>query len=197
MGTGRSGGLRKVTRRAVRAQVAAAAAELFAEQGFENTTVDQIAAAVGMSPRSVFRYFATKEDMVVGELIQLGEQLTAVLRERPADEPVWTALRIALGVCVAELEGEGGLQRATMLATTPALRIAMLTKQRAWEDLLVPEVTRRLGKKVKRPELVGHAIVASALACLDVAATEWVRGEGAESLDALFSTALDAIRAPR
>ena len=85
-------GLREATRRAVRAQIAVAAVELFAEQGFEQTTVDQIAADVGMSQRSVFRYFATKEDMVVGELIEEGHRAADALRARPSDEPPWTEI---------------------------------------------------------------------------------------------------------
>ncbi|MGH1551779.1 TetR family transcriptional regulator [Streptomyces sp. L7] len=80
----------------MRAEIADAAMALFMERGFEETTVEQVAAAVGMSGRSVFRYcYATKEDMVVGSMEQVGHELAAALRARPADEPVWEALRRA------------------------------------------------------------------------------------------------------
>jgi AcrR family transcriptional regulator len=82
-------GLREITRRAVRAQIADTAMALFVAHGFEQTTVDQIAAAVGISTRSVFRYFATKEDMVVGHLNEIGDKradatvpIPALLRRR-------------------------------------------------------------------------------------------------------------------
>ncbi|MDT7674541.1 MAG: hypothetical protein QOD82_2443, partial [Pseudonocardiales bacterium] len=58
------GGLREVTRRAVQAEIASTAMELFVRQGLNETTIDQVAASVGLSGRSVFRYFATKEVMV-------------------------------------------------------------------------------------------------------------------------------------
>ena len=75
-----------MTRRAVRTQIAEAAMALFVAEGFDETTVDQIASAVGISSRSVFRYFATKEDMVVGHLDEIGERLAAALEARPRDE---------------------------------------------------------------------------------------------------------------
>lgn len=115
--------------------------ELFVDQGFEKTTVDQIAAVVGMSTRSVFLYFATREDMVAGNLMGLGHDVAEALEDRPANEPPWTALRHALQVCVDSLEGaEAGLRTATMSAGTPALRTAMLSKHAQWERLLVPQV---------------------------------------------------------
>src|SRR5579862_1691044 len=90
------GGVREVARRAVQAEIAGKAMELFLEQGFDRTTIDQVAAAVGMSGRSVFRYFATKEDMVLGDMLEIGRDLAAALEARPAEEPAWEALRRAL-----------------------------------------------------------------------------------------------------
>ena len=186
-------GLREATRRAVRAQIAAAAVELFIEQGFEQTTVDQIAAAVGMSQRSVFRYFATKEDMVVGELIEEGHRAADALRARPSDESPWTALRRSLDGCVESLMTEPGLRRARMFASTPALRIALTQKHLQWVELLLPEMTRRLGE-TDRPRLVAGSILTATLSGLEVAGEEWVRLDGQESLAALFDAALQAIR---
>src|SRR5690348_6370193 len=105
-GKAEPGGLRDVTRRAVRAEIAAKAMDLFLEQGFEETTVNQVAAAVGMSSRSVFRYFDSKEEMVIGELVDLGHEVAAALEGRPDDEDPWIALRHALQVCVDSLEGQ-------------------------------------------------------------------------------------------
>lgn len=58
----------------MRAEIAAVAVRLFQEQGFEKTTVDQIAAEAGLSRTSFFRYFATKEDVVLGHLEELGRR---------------------------------------------------------------------------------------------------------------------------
>ena len=61
-------GLRDRTRLAVRDQIARAATALFVSQGFDRTTIDEVAAAAGLSRRSFFRYFETKEDVVLSDL---------------------------------------------------------------------------------------------------------------------------------
>ncbi|MCZ4604978.1 TetR/AcrR family transcriptional regulator [Streptomyces sp. Lzd4kr] len=189
------GGMRDVARRAVRAEIAAKAMELFLEQGFEETTVNQIATAVGMSGRSLFRYFDTKEDMVIGALVELGHDVATALEERPADEEPWSALRHALEVCVETLEGdEVGLRRAKMLADTPSLRTAMLDKQLRWQRMLVPHVEQRLRVSGQPQSLQARALVSAALGCLDVAATVWTEVEGERPLTNLVDDAFAAVR---
>lgn len=192
----RRSGLREATRRAVRAEIADAAMALFMERGFEETTVEQVAAAVGMSGRSVFRYFATKEDMVVGSMEQVGHELAAALRARPADEPVWEALRRAFDEPLRALEDDGGLAlaRTTLLATTPSLRAAQQHKHAEWNALLAPAVVDRLTGPAATREYQAHAIVAAALACMDVAVEQWTASKGTQPLDALLDTAIAAVR---
>ncbi|MFI9386391.1 TetR/AcrR family transcriptional regulator [Kutzneria sp. NPDC052558] len=189
----RGAGLRETTRRAVRSQIAAAAVDLFVEHGFEQTTVDQIATAVGMSQRSVFRYFATKEDMAVDGLVERGPEVLAALRARPDTEPPHVALRQALNLCLG-LRADTDLRRARLFAETPALRLAIMRKHLQWTELLLPEMTRRLAGAA-RPELTADAIIAATLSCLDVATAEWVRREGVESFADLFDAALASLRA--
>jgi AcrR family transcriptional regulator len=194
-GKAEPGGLRDVTRRAVRAEIAAKAMDLFLEQGFDETTVNQVAAAVGMSSRSVFRYFDSKEEMVIGELVELGHEVAAALERRPDDEDPWIALRHALQVCVDSLEGqEVGRRRATMLASTPSLRTAMLDKQMRWQEALVPHIEKRLPVTGELRALQARALVSTALACLDVAATAWTEPPGDRSLRDLVDVAFAAIR---
>ncbi|WP_371782334.1 TetR family transcriptional regulator [Streptosporangium subroseum] len=190
------GGLREVTRRAVQAEIAGRAMELFLEQGFDETTVDQVAAAVGMSGRSVFRYFATKEDMVLGDMLQIGHALAAALQARPAEESPWEALRRALDEPLTALKSDGGkaLARATMLATTPALRAAAQQKHIQWEELLLPYVVQRMTGPAATRELRAHAIVSAALSCLDVAVEIWTKSDGTKALDTLLDTAIQAVR---
>jgi AcrR family transcriptional regulator len=190
------GGLREVTRRAVQAEIASTAMELFLRQGFNETTIDQVAAAVGMSGRSVFRYFATKEDMVLGDMLPVGHDLAAALEARPAEESPWEALRRALDEPLAALNTDGGraLARATMLATTPALRAAAQQKHAQWEQLLVPRVVQRIEGPAATRELRAHAIVSAALSCLEVATEMWVKSSGTKALDTLLDTAIQAVR---
>ncbi|MEU6496574.1 TetR/AcrR family transcriptional regulator [Streptomyces sp. NPDC046984] len=187
-------GLRSVTRRAVRAEISAKALQLFLTQGFEETTVSQIAAAVGTSTRNVFRYFASKEDILISDLLELGDQVATSLADRPADEDAWTALRRALQVCVDSLEKDvNGVQKAQMLASSPSLRTALRDKQMRWTQLLVPYVTARLESSAEMRELQAQALVSSALSCLDAAAMSWISQEE-KSLDDYVDVAFAAIR---
>ncbi|MGW1530344.1 TetR/AcrR family transcriptional regulator [Streptomyces sp. NPDC002159] len=193
----RRSGVRDVARRAIQAEIAAKAMELFLTKGFEETTVNEIAAAVGISGRSIFRYFDSKEDMVVGELIELGTDVAAALEHRPVDEHPWTALRHALQICVDSLEGqELGLRRATMLANTPSLRTAMLDKQLRWQQMLVPHVAERLPEPRggEPAELRARGLVSAALSCLDVAATAWTEAQGGRPLTDLVDLVFAAVR---
>src|ERR1019366_4179776 len=85
--------LRNRATRAVRAEIAAVAVRLFLEQGFDKTTVDQIAAEAGLSRASFFRYFGSKEDVLLGHLEELGHKVADALAARPAHEPAWQAPR--------------------------------------------------------------------------------------------------------
>src|ERR1700759_4367192 len=89
--------LRTRTRLAVKAQVAEIALELFLSQGFEQTTIDQIAKAAGMSRATFFRYFPTKEDVVLVMAEDYARHARDALERRPAAQTGWMGLRHPLG----------------------------------------------------------------------------------------------------
>src|SRR5258707_12471574 len=153
------GGLREVTRRAARAEIARKATDLFLERGFDETTIEQIAAAVGTSGRNVSRYFPTKEDMVLGGMLEQGYGVAGALAARPPGEAPWQALRRAFDECLDAIRSDGGraLARATMPATTPSLRAAALHKRDQWIDLLYPHVLPRVGGPAASRELRARA----------------------------------------
>ncbi|WP_410810879.1 TetR family transcriptional regulator [Micromonospora sp. 067-2] len=187
--------LRAVTRRAVQAQIAAQAMRLFSERGFDETTVDQIAAAAGISSRSFFRYFPTKEDVVVGDQAEHGAALRAALQARPSIEPPWVAIRHALGTLVDEIRADPvfALRASAVLLTTASLRARHLEKQLLWTELLVPEIVARLADDTPRADLRARAIVSAALICLDVALNQWIDSGGADDIGALLDAAVDAV----
>src|SRR5918997_4592487 len=74
-------GLRERKKQATRAAIHDAAMRLFAEQGFAGTTIDDIAAAADVSRATVFSYFPTKEDIVIGDAPLAVEALAAALRD--------------------------------------------------------------------------------------------------------------------
>ncbi|RAS65071.1 TetR family transcriptional regulator [Lentzea atacamensis] len=174
-----------------------AALALFLEHGFEETTVDQVVAAAGISRRSFFRYFGTKEDIVFGDLAEQGPAILEALRERPDDEPIWEALGHAFGVLTTRMSPERGAMIGRLVTTSPALRAAHLEKHLRWQEVLAPEVERRVGTGGAPAGLVGEAIVATVLACLDAASAAWVRqgaDGGLDELRRLTYAALTAVR---
>lgn len=98
-------GLRERKKQQTREALLAAGQRLFAEQGFDQTTTDQIAAEVDVSQRTLFRYFASKEDVALAPFTEMQERFIDEVRHRPADEPPMTALRMAVQRILAGLTG--------------------------------------------------------------------------------------------
>jgi AcrR family transcriptional regulator len=192
--------LRERTRQAMQTEVSAVAFRLFAAQGFDKTTVDQIAAEAGLSRTTFFRYFGTKEDVVLCNLGELGREVGEALAARPADEEPWDALRRAFDM-VTRLNADAPEQTLSfvrMLIETPSLRARNWEKTQDWQNLLVPEIARRLGTEsgieaetAQDPR--ARALVGSALACLDAAKEAWTACDGATPLPELLDRAMGAL----
>lgn len=88
-------GRREASKQATRAALAGAAKQLFAEHGFEETTVRDIAAAAGVTERTFYRYFDGKEALLAGEFQSWLEILGDAIRSRPPDEPPLDAVQHA------------------------------------------------------------------------------------------------------
>ena len=112
--------VRERTRRAVREELTQLAQSMFVEKGYDETTIDDLAAAAGMSRRTFFRYFTSKEELVVGKYEVLGERLAEDLASRPADEPIWTSMRQVFGHVVEYFESEA--RSATTIAMENIVR---------------------------------------------------------------------------
>ena len=182
-------------REAVRDEITRTALELFLQQGFEATTVDQILERVGVSRRSFFRYFGTKEDVVLGDLVHRGVVIAEALSRRPADEEPWDAIRAAFRDAdeMSSLDGPATLALGRMLFETPSLLARHAQKRLRWQELLVPLIEARLPEGGDR-ELRASAIVAAALACLDAASRAWVEGDVQADLGDLYDQAVLAVR---
>ncbi len=128
-----------------RQQLAEAAAELFAIRGYSGTTIDEIAAAVDVSPRTFFRYFPTKEDLVVAIGAMSLDQLLEALRNRPTEESLQVAIRRAIGQSLAPEWADTKRVRAflALLRETPALRARWLEEADAKRDLMARIIAAR------------------------------------------------------
>ena len=128
------------TRRAV----TVAAARLFIERGYENTTVGDIVTAAGISPRTFFRYFAAKDE-VIDELLDDRLRLfAATLHARPADEPLLDALRAAGRHSLAHAAEHGLVELYAVVTRTPALRARWLARWNTYTAIITDSLNERL-----------------------------------------------------
>jgi AcrR family transcriptional regulator len=167
--------LRDVARQAVRDEVLTQAWTLFAAQGFEATTIDQVAEAAGMSRRTFFRYFAGKDELILARILEAGERVAATLEGRPADEPAWPALRAAFEIVIRPQEVNGEISRTLqhLLREEPGVRGINQERLWRWQQLLVPLVAVRMPDGPDAP-LRASVVVGAALACLDAAQEAWL-----------------------
>jgi AcrR family transcriptional regulator len=175
--------LRERARRAVLKEITGAANRLFIEHGYETTTIDDIARAVGMSRRSVFRYFPTKEDIVVGKFDFVAEEMLSALRGRPPEEPVWESLRGVFDLLVPYVDAPGRQEVAEpmqrVVFATPALFARYLQKLQRMQDA-AEQALRERAALSHRPygadDPTPRAIVGAAFGCLLAAQHAWLAG---------------------
>ncbi|WP_170141008.1 TetR family transcriptional regulator [Allonocardiopsis opalescens] len=188
--------LRELSRRAVRSKIAEVAERLFAAKGFEATTVDDIAKAVGMSQRTFFRYFASKEDAALDGFERRSDDFVARLAGRPLMESEWDSLRRVFDVVVEQSADAGHRNRIAAIHQTagasPTLLAAYLHKVDHMQQRLVDALLARAAERGETPdEPVLRAVVGSAFACLQ-AALSCAAGSShpadlAEQLDAVMA----------
>lgn len=191
--------LQERKKRAARDHIASVGQELFVAHGFEAVTTDQIARAAGISPRSLFRYFPTKEDVLLNGVMEAGEQVEQALRARPAEESPWEALRLALRVLMEKpvYPPDDLLAISTMLVSTPSLRARELEKHEHWTDLLLPHVMKRMPEDLRESvgaELPARAVIGAALACMHAATVAWINTGGTANPLLLLDQAIEAVR---
>ncbi len=161
-----------------RRHAARVALELFATNGYDETTVEEVAASAGISRRTLFRYFPTKADLVWGEfddeLGRLAEQLAA----GPADEPIFEAVRRA--VVATNHFGAGALDelriRITLITTVPALVAHSTLRYADWLDVVARFAAERMG--VGPDDLRARTVAHVALGAATAAYEHWAAGGG-------------------
>jgi AcrR family transcriptional regulator len=187
-------GLRERRKALTAAELEAAAYRLFGERGFDNVTVDDIAAEADVSRRTFFRYFASKEDVLLADhFVQLA-RLRDAMDARPPNEPIVTALRNALLSLADDFEErkEMIITRGRIMRDTPSLQARSLVHQRLWEDAMQEMVADRLGVdpvKDLRPGVVS----AATLAAMRVAFTNWLTAGCRGDLIEMTTEALDLL----
>lgn len=162
-----------------------AAVALFEAHGYDAVTVEQIAAEVGVSGRTFFRYFPNKEDVLLEATTATDPAFAAAVRAMPPHVGPIEAVRLAIREILAGL-GEPALtvlRRALGIAVAvPALRVRLTSAAVAGEALIVEVLTTRMGDAA-RAELAAAAIIAVEQAVLGRWAREGCTGDVAAAMD--------------
>jgi AcrR family transcriptional regulator len=157
-------------------EVEAVALGLFDERGFDQVTVDEIASAAGISVRTFYRYFPTKDTVLQVQIDRRSEALRAALEARPVDEAPLQSLRVALQEAVSH-EDMALLRRWTsVIAATPSVLRGVVGGLQLKRNGVIAEF---LGARFDMPgsSLVPTMLAAAAGGVIQAAQTEWfVRG---------------------
>jgi mycofactocin system transcriptional regulator len=160
--------------------VSRAALDLFARNGFDETTMDDVAQAIGVSRRTVFRYFATKNDIVWGDFATVRARLRAHLSESTPDETLGQAIRRAVKASnhyepeqLPELRA-----RMALITSVPALQGHSMIRYEEWRSDLAEFVAARLG--CRPGDLVAQVVAQTTMAAAMTAFVDWVRDPEAD-----------------
>jgi AcrR family transcriptional regulator len=183
------------TRQLASQEILETALRLFSEQGYDETTIAQIAREAGVSQRTLFRYFGTKEDLLGGNQLRFGQVLTETISEQPAEAGVWEALRAGIAAVLALHDSrEQALERFRLLHNTPSLRAGWLEKQLQFQEDLLPLVAARMNIAAGSADPRARAVIATAFACLDAASMTWAGTDGKADIMDLYDDCLAAVR---
>ncbi|MGH3814573.1 MAG: TetR/AcrR family transcriptional regulator [Pseudonocardiaceae bacterium] len=187
-------GLRARKKAQTRQVIQAQALRLFLANGYDATTVEEIATAAGVSHMTFFRHFPTKESVV--DTDDYDPMIAELIASRPTAEDPLTAIHRAIleGLAAVLPEGRDALlTRTRLILATPALRARLWENQHATERLFTKALTAR-HPAAEPPDLEVRVLAAAALATLTTALITWVDGDGAEDLPELVDLAFAALR---
>jgi AcrR family transcriptional regulator len=192
---GQTIGLRERTRRAVRAELIAEAMALFLDKGFEATTVEDIAVAAGLSRRSYFRYFASKDEVLAEGLAEVGRAIADSVASRPDSESPWTALRRGFDSLIDQAERYPRTRdMGSLMIDGPAIEASHQNKMVRWQASIAEALATRLPEGTRNAAFVASSIAAAGLGCFNVAQDEWRQTDNPVSLGALTDAAMTALQ---
>ncbi|MER5429788.1 TetR family transcriptional regulator [Streptomyces sp. NPDC002588] len=176
------------TRKAIRNAIYA----LIKEQGYEATTIDQIAERAEVSPSTVFRYFPTKEDIVLTD--EFDPMIMEEMRARPADEPWPDTLRYVMHRAV-RLGLKGDLEatrlRARLMVDVPAVRSRMMESMSMTSEMLCTALGERTGRAPDSLEVRVYAM--SLIGGLMQTSLYWASNDYQDDFEELLDRALDVL----
>jgi AcrR family transcriptional regulator len=186
--------LRDRQRAQVLTDIRRAAFRLFVQRGYDAVTTEEIATAAGISPRTLFRYVPTKEDLLLGPVRHGGTAIVNLLDARPANESPDHALINAIVARTRSFDESDCTQWRSALLVAPHLLDTVSIHTQAEKDRAITLVAARMGTDPTtdlRPGLLVHLCFAAA----DFAFQQWVRQTSAgRPLDQYVTEALAAVK---
>ena len=190
-------GLRERKKEKTRDALVQSALKQFAKRGFDQVTVEDIADACDVSPRTFFRYFASKEEVLFAESDGHRLRLLASLADQDAEVSAFAALESGMRMVAAEYAEQRDTIRIRhrIMTTTPSLSTRVAERQQGWESEVVEHL--RASRRAKRmSDLDLRLLVASMTTALRVAVELWLATDAAPSdlesrLDAVFKRVQD------
>ncbi|MGN5633183.1 TetR/AcrR family transcriptional regulator [Streptomyces sp. AC154] len=185
-------GLRERKKLRTRVAIRKATYRLIAEQGYDATTIEQIAEAAEVSPSTVFRYFATKEDIVLTD--EYDPVMEASLRSRPADEPPLLSVRVMMIESLSsfiDMESEELRQRTRLMVEVPAIRARMTETMSDTAKLLSKVLADRSGRSAD--DLQIRVFIAAVLGALREVTLYWGEQGQTGDLVAMINEAMDTL----
>jgi AcrR family transcriptional regulator len=178
------------------ADIERAALELFVERGFDDVTVDDIASAVDISRRTFFRYFPSKDAVLLGDPRRDEQIVLAALDAQPDDISAVDALHAALRTVAADQASDPITTRLRIqvLDDAPDAMAAAFGQRHMLQHQLTPVIARRMGLHPTadmRPSLVVHV----SMAAMYVGIWHWLHTDATAPLDALVAEALQGAAA--
>ncbi|WP_329455940.1 TetR/AcrR family transcriptional regulator [Streptomyces sp. NBC_01497] len=186
-------GLRERKKLKTRAAIRRAMYRLIAQEGYEATTVEQIAEAAEVSPSTVFRYFPVKEDIVLSDDHDL--VMAEVLRSRPADEPVLESLRFVIAQGLRSMlrdQPEEVYARTRLMVEVPSVRARMAESMSGTAQLLTEILAERTGRDPAGLEL--RLFVSTVIGALREVTVYWGERGFQDDLFALLDQGIAMLR---
>jgi len=195
-------GLRERKRRETRAALSLAAIRLCVQRGWEDVTVDDIAAAANVSPRTFRNYFSTKAEAVAAAHLERMLRIADELRARPASEPLWTALTNSVSVqfeapkqkSEPPQDAKRWLERIRFILTEPAIHGEVLKASALAQVELAEVIAERLGVK-RGKELYAQVAAAVATAVIGTVMDRWLRDGPSGPIVPLLRQAFELVAA--
>jgi AcrR family transcriptional regulator len=184
-------GLRERKKLKTKAAIQRAALRLFKKNGYDETTVEDIAAAAEISPSTFFNYFPSKEDVVIYD--EYDPMMFSMITDAPAGEKLSLTIRRVLDVFAQILESDTAdiLERSRLMLEVPELRARIWEELEKARDMFAGVIASRTGRDATEFEVRMVAMVLVTVAF--EASVEWVRSDGRASITELFYRAIDAI----